>query len=60
MLHCPNENEPWHSPQKEVRFFAEAVVRVGFDWLVQECVEFLPTAVNCGECMAIAYDDEVS
>lgn len=57
MLHCPNENEPWHSPQDQTRFLAEAVVRVGHDWLIEEYVEFLPTPANCGECMAEAYDD---
>jgi hypothetical protein len=55
MLHCPNEDQPWHPAY--TRFFAEAIVEVGNDCLVQEFIEFLPTSANCGACMAEAVDD---
>ena len=59
MLHCPNESKPFHPPNSQIRFFAEAIVELGSNFLVQEFVEFLPTPANCGHCMSAAYDDGV-
>ncbi len=57
MLHCPNETLGWHPEKSDIRFFAEAIVEVSNLCLVQEFIEFLPTAANCGFCMADAVDD---
>lgn len=59
MLHCPNENEPAHPENANIRFFAEAIVEMGSDFLVEEFVQFLPVPANCGHCMALAFDDGV-